>query len=237
MPRNQLYPLTRPQKVVFFFNVASLTLWFCCFGRFLILLPLVGRRFLPGGIADFFHVVSLLPLIEFVVVKLLVPKPFTKNDFFKFLNAARLAWLCYVVIFPHPKVAKHTSYSLIIAAWCFQYIIHYAYYAFKTKTKKSPQWLFWLQYHNFYWTFPIAIVGEISILFLSLAFVEHKWYDISYQVAVLAYVPGGYFAWNHMRARIGKYDAVMDKRRRGLSTLSEGSSTAVANGAEVQTSN
>lgn len=213
MARFQLYPLSRKLKLVFFFNVASLTLWICCLCRFLILLPLVGRMFLPGGIADFFHVVSALPLAEFFVMKLLLRRPFSKKDLVKLFNGVRLVWLCYVVIFPHPKVAKHTSYSFIIFAWCFQYVIHYGYYAFKVKTKRSPRWLMWLQYHNYYWTFPLAVIGEVSILFLALAFVEHPWYDISYQVAVLAYVPGGYYAWKYMGSRVVYYDTVIQRRR------------------------
>ena len=69
-----LYPLKFNEKLAFFYNTVAATLWFCCLGRFLILLPLVGRKFLPGGMADFFHVVSLLPIIESLFVKSVLRK-------------------------------------------------------------------------------------------------------------------------------------------------------------------
>ena len=120
-----LYPLKFNEKLAFFYNTVAATLWFCCLGRFLILLPLVGRKFLPGGMADFFHVVSLLPIIESLFVKSVLRKKFTITSLWGILNGLKMVWLCYGVIFPHPKIAKHTSYSLLITSWCLQYFIHY----------------------------------------------------------------------------------------------------------------
>ena len=39
-----LYPLKFNEKLAFFYNTVAATLWFCCLGRFLILLPLVGEN-------------------------------------------------------------------------------------------------------------------------------------------------------------------------------------------------
>lgn len=218
MPRAHLYPLSTNLKFVFFFDVCATTLWFCCLGRFLILLPLVGRRFLPGGIADFFHVVALIPLIGFFMVKTLVRINLQKHDALTFFNAVKMAWICYGVIFPHPKVAKHTSYSLVIASWCILNFIHFGYHSFKVKTKRSPDWLFWLQYHQHYLTFPAAFTGEIVIIFLSLAFVENNWYELFLKAVLLCYIPVGYLIWGFLSNRsYEKYDVVMEKRRQGRS--------------------
>lgn len=209
-----LYPLPFNEQVVFFYNIVAATLWFCCFGRFLILLPLVGRRFLPGGIADFFHVVSLLPLIGSIVVKLALYPRWKKSYLWSLLNGIKMAWLCYGVIFPHPRIARHTSYSILITSWCIQYFIHYSYYAFRVKTKRSPLFLLWFEYNNFYLTYPFALVAEMILLFLSLGFVEE---DLIYHYVLrgvfLLYIPVAYFAWGHLKERKRvKYTEVLEKR-------------------------
>lgn len=196
----RLYPLSPAYKSVFAYNLSSLTVWFCCFCRFLILLPLVGRRFLPAGIADFFHTVSVLPLLEFMLVKILINPSFKLSDLWALLNGLRMAWVCYGVIFTHPKVAKHTSYSFLIATWCITYIIHYAYYSFRIKTRSSPFWLFWMNYNHYWITFPVSLVSEMIITFLSLGFVQEKlWLELLIQTCLLSYVPVAYFQWGYIR--------------------------------------
>lgn len=209
-----LYPLVFKDKCVFYFNLVSATLWTSCFLRFLILLPLVGRAFLPGGIADFFHVVLALPLLGFIVVN--IAKKASSASLWGLLNGLRMVWICYGVIFPHPKIAKHWSYSLLILAWCIQYIIDSSYYAFKVKTRTSPQFLFWLHHHHYCVTFPLAFASELILVFLGLAFVEIKWHEIVLQACMLAYVPIGYFTFQHLQNRQEqKYDLFMEKRKQG----------------------
>lgn len=196
-----IYPLTPAHKAVFAYNLSSLILWFCCFCRFLVLLPLVGRRFLPGGIADFFHGVSALPLFEIILVKILINPTYKSYDLWGVLNGIRMVWVCYGVIFTHPKVAKHTSYSFIIASWCITYIIHYAYYSFRIKTRSSPFWLFWLNYNHYWITFPVSMVSEMIITFLSLGFVQEKlWLEFAIQASLLSYIPVAYFQWGYIRS-------------------------------------
>lgn len=217
MPRGgHLYPLPTNLRFIFFYNVCATTLWFCCLGRFLILLPLVGRRFLPGGIADFFHVVAILPFVGFAIYKSMINTSISKKDFWPFFNSVKMIWICYGVIFPHPKIAKHTSYSLIIFSWCITYLINFSYYGFKVKTRRSPHWLFWAQYYNFFLTFPLAFTGELVIIFLSLGFVEPQWHEIFIKATLLGYIPIGYFMWGHLYDRKElKFDLVMEKRRQG----------------------
>ncbi|EMG48518.1 PHS1 Very-long-chain [Candida maltosa Xu316] len=211
---SSLYPLPFNEQLIFFYNTASATLWFCCFGRFLILLPLVGRKFLPGGIADFFHVVCVLPLIGSILIRGALNTKWKLSSLWSLSNGLKMVWICYGVIFPHPKIAKHTSYSLLITAWCLQYFIHYSYHAFRIKTKRSPHFLFWLEYNNFYLTYPLGLVAEMILLFLSLAFVEeNSLYDYVLKSAFLAYIPVAYFAWGHLQERKKvKYTEIMNKR-------------------------
>ncbi|CAH6721646.1 putative very-long-chain (3R)-3-hydroxyacyl-CoA dehydratase [[Candida] jaroonii] len=208
-----LYPLPTNYKLVFFHNVCSFTVWFCCFGRFLVLLPLVGRKFLPGGIADFFHIVSVLPFIGFLLVKSCIGVGFSKYDLWALFNSIKMIWICYGVIFPHPKIAKHTSYSFLISSWCIMYMIHYSYYAFRIKTKSSPKFLFWLNFHHHYFTFPVAIISEMILVFLSLGFAEeNSWVEIGLKFTMLAYIPIGYFQWEYLNGqRLIRYNDLKKK--------------------------
>lgn len=217
-----LYPLSRGLKVVFFYNITAATLWFCCLTRFLILLPLVGRKFLPGGIADFFHVVATLPLVGFFVVNLFGRSTYKVGDLWGLANGIRMVWICYGVIFPHPKIAKHTSYSFLIAAWSIQNLIDSCYYAFKVKTRTSPSWLFWLHHHLFFLTFPVIFGAEFALVFLSLKFVEIQWHKVILEAFLLSYVPLGYFTFGHLLERRSvKYTQFMEKKKQGRSTYVE----------------
>ncbi|KND99172.2 hypothetical protein QG37_03969 [Candidozyma auris] len=211
-----LYPLNRKQKLIFYYNMVSMTLWFCCFMRLLILLPLVGRKFLPAGIADFFHVVSVFPLVGVVLISMLNGSVYSWDTFWALLDALRMVWLCYGVIFPHPKIAKHTSYSFLISSWCISKFIDTGYHAFKTKTRTSPLWLFWLHHHHFFVTFFASCISEMILIFLSLKFITNYWHDLLIRGCILAYVPVGYFFFGHLLNRKAtKYNTVIEKRNRG----------------------
>lgn len=213
-----LYPLTRPLKVVFFFDLVAAMLWVCCLLRLLVLLPLVGRRFLPAGIADFFHVVATLPLVGFFVVNLFGRRNYSASDLWGLVHGSRMAWICYGVIYPHPRIAKHTSYSVLMLAWCVQNVVDASYYAFRVKTRSSPLWLFWLHHHVFFLTFPTALLSEMAIVFLSLKFTEPGWHEIAVKATLLLYVPMAYFTFQYLlRRKDQKYDQYMEKRRLGRS--------------------
>lgn len=208
-----LYPLPTNAKLVFFFNFFGFTLWFCCLVRFMILLPLVGRRFLPAGMADFFHVVAIFPLLGFLMVKGLLKKPFSAKDIWPVVNNIKMVWICYGVIFPHPRVAKHTSYSVMIVAWCLSYLVYFSYYSFRVKTRSSPYILLWLHYHHFWITFPMMMGSEMVITFLGLTLVEEGlWHEIAIKATILAYVPVGYFFWEYIKnERIQRFVEMKNK--------------------------
>lgn len=212
--------------MVFYYNLVSTTLWFCCLARLVILLPLVGRRFLPAGIADFFHVVSVFPLLGFILVKVLAQRSRSYDDLWNLLDGIRMVWICYGVIFPHPKVAKHTSYSCLIASWCIAKLVDSCYYAFKVKTKTSPAWLFWLHFHHFYLTLFSSAVTEMILLFLSLAFVSDEWHELALKGCILLYVPVTYFLFQHLQSKKEqKYNQVIEKRNRGRQARQNASSS------------
>lgn len=210
------YPLPRGLRAVFFCNIASATLWFCCLGRFLVLLPLVGRRFLPVAIADFFHVVSVCPLIQFFVVNIIGRSEYSGLDFWGLLNVIRMVWICYGVVYPYPKIAKHASYSTLILSWCVLNLIDSSYYAFKVKTKSSPKWLFKSHYSHFYVTAPMAMVSEMTLIFLSGTYEKHRLCEVFLDACLLLYIPVGYYAFKYLISRKrDKYHKYLEKRRTG----------------------
>lgn len=216
------YRLPLNLRVVFFYNVVSFTLWSCCLGRFCILYPLVGRRFLPGGMADFFHLVAIMPLIGFFVVNLCGRDHYSPSDLWGLFSGLRIVWVCYGVIFPHPIVARHIMYSVLIVAWSTHYLIDSGYHAFRIKTRSSPSWLFWLQYHHFYLTFPLEFCSEAALLFLSLGEVDTPTYDTFLQLCLLAYFPVGYFTFNFLQSRRRtRFDDYMTKRLRGRTAVED----------------
>jgi len=226
----QLYPLTPRQRFVFYYQSASATLWFCCLARFLILLPLVGRRFLPGGIADFFHVVSILPVGDVIIERVLATaRNSTTDTYFDLFVGIKMVWLCYGVIFQYPKIAKHTLYSVLIASWCILWSIHFVFKAFTTKTRRCPSWLLKLQYSNFFLTYPSSWVAELILIFLALKFVEHDIYELFLQAVIVSYVPVGYLSLKYLRKRrTRKCTEVLNKRKASSknSTMTSASSSA-----------
>lgn len=210
------YRLLTKGKLLWFVDCAALTLWLCCLLRFAILLPLVGTRFLPQGIADFFHVVAVIPVAELVVVRL-VRRNWSQGKYGSWpvvANALRMVWLCYGVIFVYPKIAKHILYSVLIGLWCLGYLVHFAYYAFKVKFRTTPYFLFWLKHHIMFVTFPALVVAEMVLLFLSLKFAEdgtvYEWFI---KAVLVGYVPLGYFAWGYLldRRQEKYYDVLVKK--------------------------
>lgn len=209
-----LYPLPRNLRAIFLSNIISTTLWFCCLGRFSVLLPLLGRRFLPVAIADFFHVLSTLPLITFFVVNLLGRNNHKASDFWGFFNGIRMVWICYGVIYPHPKIAKHGSYLVLLVTWCIQNMIDSAYHAFKVKTRSSPMWLIRLHYCHFIVTVPISMISEMILIFLSGHYEKNLVYDLFLDACLILYIPVSFFSFKHLLERKDeKYDKYLEKRR------------------------
>ena len=101
----------------------------------------------------------------------------------------------------------------------------------QSENKEFISFLFWLEYNNFYLTYPLGLVSEMILLFLSLAFVEQdSIYDYVLRAAFLAYIPIAYFAWGHLKSRKKKrYTEIMNKRNvRQVATL-ESTTTGTKN--------
>lgn len=191
-------------RVLFLFNAASATLWWCCLGRFLILLPLVGRRFLPGGIAEFFQVISLSHILGHFVRYLVgygAESRQSRRYLWSLVYAVKACYICYVVIFPHPQIAKHVTYSVLILCWSLQLLTAYTFHALRSVNVKYA-WLTWAYEYLPRLILPISSIAEMILIFLSLAYsADDSWIELINKSVLVAYVPVMYFAWPNVKNR------------------------------------
>ncbi|KAM9917236.1 hypothetical protein OXX59_009474, partial [Metschnikowia pulcherrima] len=71
-------------------------------------------------------------------------------------------------------------------------------------------------YNHFFVTFPVSFVSELTMVFLSLAFVQHSGLEYVLQACFLLYVPIGYYTFKHLlHRRDEKYTQYLIKRAQG----------------------
>lgn len=202
-------PSSSPQdslvaRFVFWFNAAAATLWWCCLGRWALLLPLVGRRFLPGGIAEFFQVLALFPALSHLLRWFLLGyrSYADENQLWSLVFAAKAIYICYGVIFPSPLIAKHSSYSVLIVSWGLQILSLYSYKALRSVGLADRPWIRSAYLNLAFFTFPASTVAEMILIFLSLAFTDDdSWAELFNKAVLVAYIPVSYFAWQNLKKR------------------------------------
>ncbi|OUM53812.1 hypothetical protein BVG19_g3133 [[Candida] boidinii] len=189
---------TRLQKYLILTDVISSFLWIAVLLRFLILFPLVGTRFLPGGIADFFLSVQCIIFID-LFNYYLIYRNYPNSQFLKRVNLNRIlltifsrVLVSFGVLYAFPKTARHISFSTLIIANSLQESTRYIYNAYKIRTYGKK--IYWLQFAKkllFIIFFPIEIISEVSLIFISLQFAdaENKLYGYLLRAILFFYVP------------------------------------------------
>lgn len=154
--------------------------------RLLILLPLVGRRFLPGGIHEFFRsVVLIISGVEFVlsILKLIPISP----SGYVFSHLLPVITVC--VFDKNIELQRHTFYGLYIADITFTGVVAYFYHYKKlSNLGRVPQWLVQVFQVVNVLEFPLHSVMEFAILFMGLKYVE-GWAKHSIQLILLVFIP------------------------------------------------
>lgn len=189
---------TKLQKYLIFSDIISSFLWIAVLLRFLVLFPLVGTRFLPGGIADFFLCVQCIIFID-LFSYYLIYRNYPNSQFLRKVNLNRLlltifsrVLISFGVLYAFPKTARHISFSTLIISNSLQESTRYLYNAYKIRTFGKK--LYWLQlikkliFINF---FPIEIISEVILIFISLQFAdaENKLYGYLLRVILFLYIP------------------------------------------------
>ncbi|CAI1974545.1 hypothetical protein SEUBUCD646_0F01050 [Saccharomyces eubayanus] len=180
-------------KLYQYYQLATSFLYAALFTRWLILMPLVGSRFLPGGIHEFLiylmlcsSIVETLWLLKFYGVK----NGILSRTLLKDLN---FIYLVVVIHFhddyEHALILKNSSYSSFII--CLSLSQAYCHWCklFKRKGAKERT-LIWKA--NTFITLPILYLSEFALLLLNIQVKNYHstpTLDIINRVVLLAYFP------------------------------------------------
>ncbi|ODV59544.1 Keg1p ASCRUDRAFT_27989, partial [Ascoidea rubescens DSM 1968] len=176
------------QRLVFFNNMVFFFLWFCVLSRLLILLPLVGRKFLPGGISDFFHVVATISTLSEVLFSFSILKIRKSRIFFKIFKFLNLMFIIWVVLINYKRITRHWSYSLLIFSYSFDETINYFKFLF------NLSWVNCFRKYKIFFIFPLQKFSEIVLLMLSLQFISNTNLADFIKALILFYFPYSYLA-------------------------------------------
>lgn len=159
-------------KLIFLNNLVFTILWVCCLLRLIALVPLVGRKFLPVAIAEFFQTLITSSYICLFVIsnlnairnshrrKRIGSSAFWLNSL-KLLNGLFVTW---VVIFHYPKVSKHFAYTIFI--FCVSTIEAARHFSYLMPNSMT----IYIKNFAFFTLFPCQKFSELVLILLSFKF-------------------------------------------------------------------
>jgi very-long-chain (3R)-3-hydroxyacyl-CoA dehydratase len=180
------------------YNVLSTFLWGAVLARLAILFPLVGTKFVAGGLADFTRWVQTVAILE--IIHALIG--WVKSPLFTTVTQvySRLL-LVWGILYLFPDVGDSLAFSTMVFAWSVTEIIRYSYYAFNLyRDGQLPKTLVWLRYNTFFVLYPLGAGSEVFLVYQSLDQAEafNPWYALYLKIAILVYIPGFYMLYTHM---------------------------------------
>lgn len=177
-------------RLVLFNNLVFFLLWFCCLVRLLVLAPLVGRRFLPGGIAEYFQYLYTASLISQFVLSAFIFKFPRRLTLLKLSKAVAGLFVTWAVVYHFPKISRHTSYGFYLFAVSAQETLNYFYYFYPTNLLK------YFKRRSFLVLYPVQKITEIALILVSFRFIQQKidndyYYLFSYLMKgiLVSYIP------------------------------------------------
>ncbi|ODQ80512.1 hypothetical protein BABINDRAFT_160785 [Babjeviella inositovora NRRL Y-12698] len=176
------------------FNIVEILLWVSVLFRTLLLLPLVGRKFLPGGIADFFiYVTTFTAAIQ--TINTILGLSNSRNRLLCIFVQAHKCWFVWDVL--HVKIVKHGLFSLLIVLWSVSNICRFAFYTYKlSRGSVHNSWLKTLYANEFLLTLPLGMVAEWGLIFMKLRYVDGT-LRLFMQLVLVLYVPSFYILFDH----------------------------------------
>lgn len=182
------------------YHIVAMFMYGAVLARLFILLPLVGRKFLAGGISDFFNLVTtiicsieiILSLVKLIPIQLPL---IVLQNWVKF-------FIIWAILDRDDKILNHSCYSLLIFSWCSYGFVGYIYWFYKLKgLGRVPKGL-----NNFYQNlklivFPIEASVEFITIFLSLKFINQdsqQYLKIFTQLVLLFYIPTKFYLYKNL---------------------------------------
>lgn len=199
------------QKYLITYNFVSAALWAFILIRLLLLLPLVGIKFVSGGLDPMLTYVQTLMIMDVVhsFLGLVKSPPVTAA-----MQVASRLLVVWGVLYPFPDVGQHWSFTTCVLAWTITEIIRYTYYglslmpvstsatsALKSSGSLVPYWLTWLRYSAFYILYPMGAGSEWILILLAVPEASREIstaYSLALKASLLIYIPGFYVMFTHV---------------------------------------
>lgn len=190
-------PLKR--KYLILYNGFSCFLWAAVLLRFAVLFPLVGSKFVCGGLNDFLRWVQTLMVLDVVHAITGVVRASPVTTTMQILSRLVVVW---GVLYPFPEIGESFAFSTCTLAWCFTEILRYLFHWY-TITRGShavPKWLVWIRYSAFFILYPLGAGSEWILMLLSLSTAEtySTLYALLLKAILLIYIPGFYILYTHV---------------------------------------
>lgn len=210
-------PVSEPKKTpvqsyLVAYNAVSGFLWAGVFLRLVILFPLVGSRFVSGGLEEYTRWVQTLMLLEVVHSAIgLVRSPLVTAA----MQVASRILVVWGVLYLFPNVGTFFPFSTCVLAWSITEMLRYSYYVYTlTRPKSVPYWLTWLRYSAFYVLYPLGAGSEWLLILISLPEAERysTLYALVLKATLVIYVPGFYVMFTHVMAQRKKVFRNLNKK-------------------------
>ncbi len=181
------------QRFLLVSDIICCFLWIAVNVRLVILLPLIGIRFLPGGIADFFFAVNcgtvLVDLFEYITIfgKVVSPAAFSVPRLMPLLFTLSERLITSSVIISYPRSAKCKAFAILIYAESLLESIRCYYNFFKVRTFGRKHRTFRaIKKLSYTVLVPVQTVCELILIFTALQFDSYYAALNSYDKAIKA---------------------------------------------------
>lgn len=194
------------------YNAVSGFLWAAVFLRLVILFPLVGSKFISGGLEEFTRWVQTLMLLEVVHSAIgIVRSPIVTAT----MQVSSRIVVVWGVLYLFPSVGTYFPFTTCVLAWSITEMLRYTYYVYSlVRPNDVPYWLTWLRYSAFYVLYPLGAGSEWLLILISLPEAERysKAYALALKAIMVIYVPGFYVMFTHVLAQRKKVFRNLNKK-------------------------
>lgn len=195
------------------YNAVSGFLWAAVLLRLIILYPLVGSKFISGGLEEYTRWVQTLMLLEVVHSAIgIVRSPLVTAA----IQVASRILVVWGVLYPFPSVGTYFAFTTCVVAWSITEILRYSFYVYSlVRPGAVPYWLVWLRYSAFYILYPMGAGSEWVLVLISLPEAERysSLYALFLKAIMLIYIPGFYVMFTHVMAQRRKVFRNLGKKQ------------------------
>lgn len=193
--------MSEPKRWLVAYNSISASLWGIVLARTLFLASFLGQPYVYGKTHWLLTVVQCGAVVEIInSITGVVKSPVVTTTAQVFLRL--LIVLGILKVLPGSPANTHWAYVSLSLAWSFTEVVRYSYYAAHLVDAASvPYWLTWIRYSAFYVLYPVGVVSEMTMIYMSLgeaAGSVGQWYSRALAAILSVYPPGLYTLYTYM---------------------------------------